>query len=170
MNLQCPCLGGRSWSLARKRVREGLVKLLSFRSVLKISLDEGAFIYISSQPSVPLQATRDSRELRSHPSTNLRVTHAPIRPPSLPLPLAFRWNAQVRVIIYRELHALADILDGHKHQIRLLDLSWLIISYGQVRRIMNGPRVRQTSRVAPAYSDCTNGWVFGVSTGILRWA
>jgi len=149
----------------RKRIREGLDGLLPFRSVLKISLDEGAFIYISSQPSVPLQATRGSKELRSHPSTNLRVAHAPIRPLSLPLPLAFRWNAQVRVVIYRELHALADILDGNKHQIRLLDLSWLRISYIQVRRIMDGPRVRQTSRVVPAYSDRTNGWVFVVSIG-----
>ena len=141
-----------------------MVRLLAFRSVLKVSLDKGPF-YILLPPSVPLQATKGSRELRSHPSTNLRVAHASIRTPSLLLPLPFRWNAQVRVIIYRELHALTDIFDGHKHQIRLLDLSWSRISCSQVRRVVNGPRVHQTSRVAPAYLDRTNGWVFGLNTG-----
>ena len=61
------------------------------------------------------------------------------------------------MIIYRELHALADILDGHKHQIRLLDLSWPRISRNQIGQIIDKPRERQTLQVAPACSDRTNG-------------
>jgi len=73
------------------------------------------------------------------------------------------------MIVYRELHTLTDILDGHEHQIRLLDLPRPMLSRSQVEQIIDRPLVRQTSQARPACLDHRNDWVIGLSVGRRHW-